>query len=99
MKAARFLPPLLAGATLILIGANALPTAIRKHRLQDERIRLVRKLRQEEDRVQRIAAEIDALKKDPFYIERVLIETWGGAPEGARAFYTNEAIDGPPVED
>jgi hypothetical protein len=99
VKAARFLPPLLAGATLILIGANALPTAHRKHRLQEERLRLVRELREEQDRTRVIAAEIEALQADPFYIERVLIETWGGAPEGAQAFYAEEEAQAPPIED
>jgi hypothetical protein len=99
VKAARFLPPLLAGATLILIGANALPTAHRKHRLQEERIRLVHELRQEENRTRTIAAEIEALQSDPFYIERVLIETWGGAPEGAQAFYAAEEETHAPIED
>lgn len=99
MKAARFLPPLLAGATLILLGANALPTAKRKHRLQEEQTRLVRELRSEDRRMNALVLEIEALRGDPFYLERMLIETWGGMPEGAEAFTDAHEDPGDPIED
>ena len=87
MKAARFLPPLLAGVTLVLLGANALPTILRKHRLQREEQRLVRELRREDAAAARLRLEVEALATDPFYLERVLVETWGGAPEGTVPFH------------
>lgn len=86
MKAAQVLPPLLAAATLLLIGANALPTAHRKHRLQERYRHLDRAMKQERQSEQRLRAEIDALANDPFYFERLVVETWRGVPEGAIAF-------------
>jgi len=83
LKFHRILPPLLAGATLILLASNALPTVLRKHRLQRERHRLVKELRLEQERSARLRAEIEALRGDPFYLERVALETWGGTPSGA----------------
>jgi hypothetical protein len=86
VKAARVLPPLLAAATLLLLGANALPTVQRKHLLRQERHRLERELHQEEAIARRRAAEVEALGRDPFYVERVLVETWQGVPQGASVF-------------
>jgi hypothetical protein len=86
VKAARFLPPLLACATLVLLGANALPTVQRKHLLQRERARLLRELEQEEREAARLRAEVEALAHDPFYLERMLVETWNAMPEGAVLF-------------
>ena len=86
MKASRVLPPLLAAMTLLLLGANALPSVQRKHLLREERRRLEREVRREEREGARIGAEIDALAHDPFYLERMLVETWQGVPQGAVPF-------------
>jgi hypothetical protein len=80
----RLLTPFLAGATLILIAANALPTSLRKKRLLEEAGRLRVELRLERDRVARLAAEVDALRNDPWYRERLAVETWHTTPPGAR---------------
>jgi hypothetical protein len=80
----RLLAPFLAGATLILLGANALPTSVRKKRLLVEATRLRMELRVEQERCARVAAEIDALRNDPWYRERLLVETWRTTPAGAR---------------
>jgi len=86
MKAARFLPPLLAGATLLLLCANALPSTHRRQVLRRERERLLRQLEEEETVGRRLRAEVEALRADPFYIERTLLETWRGVPRGAVPF-------------
>ncbi len=86
MKASRVLPPLLAAMTLLLLGANAVPSVERKHLLREERRRLERELRQEEREGKRVLAEVDALEHDPFYVERVLVETWQAVPQGALPF-------------
>ena len=86
MRAPYLLPAVLAGATLILLGANALPTTIRRKRLEKEFRRLSGKLEREHDRGAWLRLEIDALRHDPFYLERTLIETWNGIPEGAQAW-------------
>lgn len=86
MKASRVLPPLLAAMTLLLLGANAVPSVERKHLLREERRRLERELRHESREGARIAAEVDALGHDPFYVERMLVETWHGVPQGATPF-------------
>ncbi len=86
MKASRFLPPLLAGMTLLLLGANAVPSMQRKQLLREERRRLERELKVEEREGARVLAEVDALVHDPFYVERVLVETWHGVPQGAKPF-------------
>jgi hypothetical protein len=99
VKAARSVPLLLAAATLILLGANALPTANRKHRLQDERNRLILELRHEEERMKSLAAEVRALREDPFYVERLLVETWQGVPEGAVAFDLPPDDPDDPIQD
>jgi len=83
VKAARLTAPLLAAATLILIGANALPTVCRKHCLLRERARLERELETERARGARLEAEVDALRNDPFYVERLFVETWHVPPPGA----------------
>jgi hypothetical protein len=85
VKAARFLTPLLAGATLILLCSNAVPTVLRKHRLMEERRRLRIELEGEKRREDRLRAETEALQHDPFYLQRVLIETWKARPKGAIA--------------
>jgi len=87
VKATRFLPPLLAAATLLLLGANALPTVHRKHRLRRERAKVSFKLEREKQRALRLRAEVEALAKDPFCQERLLVETWQLAPPGAIPFY------------
>lgn len=86
MKAARFLPPLLAAATLLLLGANALPTVHRKHRLRRERAKVLLELEREERRAACLRAEVEALVQDPFCVERLLVETWRQAPPGAIPF-------------
>jgi len=72
--------------TLLLVGANAFPTVQRKLLLREERHRLEREVRQEERRGARLAAEVDALVNDPFYLERLVVETWNGVPQGAMPF-------------
>jgi len=72
--------------TLLLIGANAFPTVQRKLLLREERHRLERELREEERDGGRLAAEVDALVNDPFYLERMVLETWNGVPQGATPF-------------
>jgi hypothetical protein len=86
VKAARFLTPVLAGATLILIFSNALPTVLRKHRLQEEKRRLVLELEEERERARRLLAESRALKTDRFYLQRLLIDIWRAKPKGAVRF-------------
>ncbi len=102
MKAARFLSPILAGATLILLGANALPTAKRKHRLQDRQHQLVHEIRTLETREHKLREEIHALEHDPFYMERMIVETWHGKPEGTEEFDpygdTEDHRDPPPLD-
>ncbi len=93
MKASRVLPPLLAAMTLLLLGANAVPSAQRKHLLREERRRLEHAVRREEREGARIAAEVDALVHDPFYLERMLVETWHGLPQGATPFAVPVARD------
>ena len=83
MRAGRFLAPLLAGVTILLLVCNVVPASTRRHRLEEEHRELVRELRQEKVRSERLAAEIEALENDPFVLERALIETWNEAPEGA----------------
>jgi hypothetical protein len=89
----RLLPYLLAGMTLLLVGANALPTVQRKRVLRDERRRLERVLADEEREGERLAAEVDALGNDPFYVERMVVETWNGVPQGATPFRAPGAGD------
>jgi hypothetical protein len=72
--------------TLLLVGANALPTVERKQVLREERRRLEREVREEEARGARLAAEVEALATDPFYVERMVVETWNGVPRGATPF-------------
>ncbi len=83
MKAARLTTPLLAGATVILLLANAFPTVLRKHRLQEERNRLIRELNLELERGRGLREHAEALSNDRFYLQRVLAETWHGTPQGA----------------
>ena len=75
MSAARLLPFLLGGLTLIVLFANALPAVHRKHRLETEQRELAQQRRAETERGRRLAAEITALRHDPFYVERVCAET------------------------
>ena len=93
MKASRVLPPVLAGMTLLLLGANAVPSMQRKQLLREERRRLERELKREEREGARVLAEVDALVHDPFYVERVLVETWHGVPQGATPFAVPVAND------
>jgi len=83
VKASRLATPLLVGATLILLGANALPTALRKHRLIDEKRRVTLELHEQVERGERLAAQREAMRGDAFYIQRVTVETWKGVPPGA----------------
>jgi hypothetical protein len=79
--------------TLLLVGANALPTVQRKQVLREERRRLERELRVEERAGDRLAAEVDALATDPFYVERMVVETWNGVPQGATPFGSLDVRD------
>jgi hypothetical protein len=79
--------------TLLLVGANALPTVERKQVLREERRRLERELRDAETEGDRLAAEVDALGNDPFYVERMVVETWNGVPQGATPFGALEVRD------
>lgn len=93
MKAARFLTPLLAGATVVLVASNALPTMHRKHRLLEEKRELVRQLELERDRGRGLRERVRALKEDRFYVQRVLAETWAGIPKGAIPFEPIKTCD------
>jgi hypothetical protein len=86
VKAARFTAPLLVAGTLILLGANAIPSSERKRILRDEVHRLERELAREEARAKRLAAEVQALHTDDFYLERLCVETWSLTPAGAVPF-------------
>ena len=92
MKASTVLPPVLAAMTLLLLGANAVPTMQRKQVLREERRRLEVEVKRGELEGKRITAELDALVRDPFYVERMVVETWHNVPRGAVAF---EAIPPP----
>ncbi len=83
MKVTRLTTPLLAGATVILLAANAFPTVRRKHRLQEERNRLVLELRHEQERGKMLRERAEAIAGDRFYLQRMLAETWRGVPAGA----------------
>jgi cell division protein FtsB len=61
-----FVAVLLGGVTLVF-----LPQLQRRHALQQELRRLDEKIAVEENRERRLQAEIDALKSDPVYVERV----------------------------
>jgi len=83
VKAPRWTIPVLAGATVILVCANAFPTVLRKHRLQTERNRLIRELDRERERGRELRGRVEALSHDRFYLQRVLAETWHTTPPGA----------------
>ncbi len=91
-------PPLLAGATLILLGANALPTVHRKHTLQRERIRLEREIEVGVTHNRKLVLQIRALRDDPFYVERKLVETWEALPQGAVLFDAEPDNDDAEIE-
>lgn len=93
MRVSRLLPYVLAGMTVLLVGANALPTVQRKQVLREERRRIERELREEERAGDRLAAEVEALATDPFYVERMVVETWNGVPQGATPFGALEVRD------
>jgi hypothetical protein len=98
VKKAHFVPPLLASATIILVLANALPSARRKHLLQEERQRLVQDLERERARERSLLMEVEALRSDPFYLERVTVDTWGTDPEGAVPFYSAADLRDPTID-
>jgi len=83
VSATRFLPFLLGGLTLIVLFANALPAAQRKHRLQREHRELVDRCLAAIHERDELALTIEALRHDAFTIERVCAETWCVAPDGA----------------
>ena len=93
MRSSRFLVPGLAAATLLLLGANALPTIHRRHRLEREKAGLKRELRIEQQRHETLRTTVHALRHDRFYLQRVLAETWNGVPEGAVAFQPQKKLD------
>jgi hypothetical protein len=78
----QLVPHILAGATLILLAANAVPTVQRKHRLLEQKRELLRKLEREQERGRRLEAEIRALQYDPFCVQKELAETWRTIPAG-----------------
>ena len=82
MRVSRFLPPAFAAATLLLLGANALPTTLRKHRLREESHRLQRRIQEERLRTEKLEAVIRALNEDPFVLERATLEAWNSEPQG-----------------
>ena len=83
MRSSRLLPPVFAGAALLLLFANALPTTLRKHRLQIEQARLREHLEHEQRRAQQIGAALHALRSDAFVVERWTRETWKRPPADA----------------
>ena len=93
MRTSRFLAPGLAAATLLLLGANALPTIHRRHRLERERAVLREELRIERRRHETLRTTVHALRHDRFYLQRVLAETWNGVPAGAVAFRPEKKLD------
>jgi cell division protein FtsB len=96
VSVARFLPPVLAAATLLLLGANAIPAAQRKHALQRERLRLDAQLREAEAENLRLRAELAALREDPFVLERYACEAWRRLPPGTVRFEEAFAPTPPP---
>jgi hypothetical protein len=93
VKASRFLTPLLAGATIILVTANAMPTIGRKHRLEQERRRLMQEYDAERTRASGLMQRVHAVQHDPFYLERRMAETYRTAPPGARRFQPIKSRD------
>jgi len=82
LRLAPLLPYLLAGATLLVLGANAVPTTSRKALLLRERARLRARLLEEERRRARLEADLEALAHDPFVLERAAAEAWRRLPPG-----------------
>ncbi len=82
MRISGLLPYLLAGATLLLLSANALPTTQRRVLLERERASLRERLREEERLRVRMEAELDALANDPFVLQRSACEAWRRLPAG-----------------
>ena len=83
MNAAKILPPIFASMTLVLLASNAVPAGRQRQRLREEEKRLEAVLQLERERGQALHAEVEALRKDPFVLERWLVETWKGVPQGA----------------
>ena len=83
MNAAKILPPVFAGMTLVLLATNALPAGRQRQRLREEERRLETILQLERGRGQALRSEVEALRQDPFVLERWLVETWKGVPQGA----------------
>lgn len=83
MNAAKILPPVFAGMTLVLLATNAVPAGRQRQRLREEERKLGAILQLERERGQALRAELEALRQDPFVLERWLIETWKGVPQGA----------------
>lgn len=83
MKPFRWLPPFFAAATLLLLGANAIPASAKKHRLLRERSRLESEVRKERERAAALEAERRALEEDPFVLRRLVVETFERIPPGS----------------
>ena len=83
MRTARLLPPVFAGAALLLLFANALPASMRKHRLQIEQARLREHLAHEQRRARQLREALHALRSDAFVLERWTRETWKRPPADA----------------
>ncbi len=83
MRTARLLPPVFAGAALLLLFANALPASLRKHRLQIEQVRLRERLAYEQRRARQLHEALHALRSDALVVERWTRETWKRPPPDA----------------
>jgi hypothetical protein len=83
VNAAKILPPVFAGMTLVLLTTNAVPAGRQRQRLKEEEQRLEAALQLEHERGRTLRAELEALQHDPFVLERWLVETWKGVPQGA----------------
>lgn len=84
--ARRFLAPVLLGATLLLLGANAVPALLKERRLESEVSRLKGDLARERTRGDGLRARLNALRNDPYYVERLYRRTWNAPPEHAIAW-------------
>jgi len=92
VTATRCLPLLLAGMTMVVLFANARPAAKKKHRLEREHRALVDRYRENARREAELAATTEALREDPFVVERTCAEVWAARPSGALTF--GEVLDG-----
>jgi len=97
VRFARVLPPLLAGATIVLLAANALPASMRRHALQRELRRMQERIRCAEDENARLREELQAIREDPFVLERFACEAWNLLPPGTVRYRDAVVADAPPA--